>query len=123
MRTADKYYALIPGFILLLLMFVGCKKHTLNEVLPVVKMVSVQPLGKDSVIVKGTIVSDNGDVLAYEGFCYSTRLMPDITQKQKLLMQDSVNFSAHLYINKDSTYYFRCFAANSFGYAVSGALK
>ncbi len=101
----------------------GCKKHTLNEVLPVVKMTSVVPLGTDSVIVNGTVISDNGDVLAYEGFCYGTSPMPAITQNQKLLHSDSTNFSAHLYVNKDSTYYFRCFAANSFGYAISSPIK
>jgi len=123
MKIRQRYIASFSIIVVLLFVFGACQKHTLNEVLPVVQMTSVVKLGNDSVVVTGTVVTDNGGALGYEGFCYGTNPLPDITQNQKLFQTDSVHFSVHLYVNKDSTYYFRCFAANSFGYGVSGAMK
>jgi len=101
----------------------GCKKQTFNDALPTVQMTSVKPFGNDSVVVTGTIVTNSGLDIQYEGFCYGTDPEPPITERQVLFQNDSTTFSAHLYVNKDSTYYFRCFAANSYGYAVSSPLK
>lgn len=117
----NKYYLLIGSFVIFFgtVLNWGCKKETLNDALPVVKMVSVQQLGTDSVIIKGTIITNDGNDVLYEGFCYGTDPVPPITENQVLLQSDSTNFSAHLYMKLDSIRYFRCFAANSFGYAVS----
>ena len=101
----------------------GCKKVTLNDALPVLKMVSVQPFGNDSVVVTGTITANSTVDIQYEGFCYGTDAVPAITENQVLYQTDSTTFSAHIYVNPANTYYFRCFAANSFGYAISVPLK
>ncbi len=101
----------------------GCKKETLNDAIPVVNMVSVQQFGIDSVIVTGTITTNSGVDILYEGFCYGTDPVPPVIENQVLFQTDSTTFSAHLHVNKDSTYYFRCLAANSFGYAVSAPIK
>ena len=123
-----KYNWQIGSFILLFLFLInsGCKKQTLNDVLPVVKMVSVKPLGLDSVVITGTITANSGLDILYEGFCYGNDPVPPILENQVLYNRDSTTFSAHIRVKNDSTsnnYYFRCIAANSFGYAVSAPMK
>ena len=118
-----KYNWQIGTLALLLFIIWGCKKETLNDAIPVVKMVSIKQLGLDSVIVTGTITSNYGVDILYEGFCYGTNPVPAVIENQVLRSTDSTTFYAHLYANHDSTYYFRCIAANSFGYAVSAPMK
>jgi hypothetical protein len=123
MKTKKHTLHIIGTFFFLLFISSGCKKETLSNAIPVLKMISVKPLGLDSVIVTGTITANYGVDILYEGFCYGTNPIPPVIENQVLYQTDSTTFSAHLYASHDSTYYFRCIAANSFGYSVSAPLK
>ena len=121
---------IIKKFILsvIILLFIayadsGCKKQALNDALPVLKMASVTMAGTDSVMITGTIVSPGGDPIQYEGFCYGVDPVPDIQENQQLSESGKTTFSITLAVKQDSTYFFRCFASNTFGYALSSPMK
>lgn len=115
--------SIIPGIILLVLAGNGCKKENYNDALPVATISSLSKLGTDSISITGTITLNNGDGIVYEGFCYGSDLVPPITEHQILASSGSLTFTTHIYVKLDSTYYFRCFAANGYGYGLSAPLK
>ena|ERR1035437_4692000 len=103
--------------------FIGCKKHTFNDALPKVTIQSVVPYGFDSVIITGKITSVGIGKIDYVGFCYSSSPNPLIIQNQVLKNGTDGAFTAILLAYQDSTYYFKSFAANEFGYAASSVFK
>jgi hypothetical protein len=102
-------------------LFFGCKKY--NDALPTVQFTSVTPFGNDSAILKGTVVSKGGDDIQYVGFSYNSAPTASILPNQVLLNGTNGAFSCHVMLPQDSTYYFKCFAANSTGYGISSAVK
>ncbi len=101
---------------------VSCNKKY-SETLPVVQFNSVVPFGNDSAILTGTVLSKGKDDIQYVGFSYSNQPTTDILPNQILLNGTNGTFSCSVFMHRDSTYYFRSFAANSFGYAVSPSIK
>ena len=101
----------------------GCKKLTYDDAIPVVQMTSVTLISADSVAITGAVVSNNGDGIQYEGFCHGSDPNPSINEQQIIFETSSNSFTAHVFVQQDSTYYFRCFAANSFSYGLSAPMK
>ncbi|HTA83513.1 MAG TPA: hypothetical protein VK783_11280, partial [Bacteroidia bacterium] len=97
----------------------GCTKKTYEETLPQVNFVSVVPYGNDSAIITGNVSSAGASPIEYVGFAYSTTPSFDILSNQILGNGTLGQFSAQIKASQDSTYYFKCFAANSYGYKVS----
>jgi|SRR6185437_4448139 len=115
-------------FKLLLLTFVAgslflnsCKKY--DDSLPTVEFVSAVPFGTDSVVLTGKVLTTGADDIQYVGFSYSSVPTNNFTDNQLLLVGTNGSFSYPTRMPQDSTYYIKCFAANSFGYAVSSATK
>jgi hypothetical protein len=101
----------------------GCKKETYNDALPVVNLYRIAQIDTDSVSVTGTIATNNGDGIQYEGFSFGHDPVPPITERQIIASANSDTFTTHIYVKKDSTYYFRSFAANGYGYGLSAPAK
>ncbi|HTB07856.1 MAG TPA: hypothetical protein VK806_12960 [Bacteroidia bacterium] len=108
--------------ILLLAMYWSCSKPY-NEALPVVQFVSASAVGNDSIILIGNVTSSGADAVQYVGFAYAEQPSFDILSNQVLLNGTTGMFSWKVKALPDSTYYIKCFAANSFGYAATGNFK
>lgn len=89
-----------------------------------VKTLSVNQVGEDSVQVEG-IVTDNGNFgIEYRGFCMSTLPVPKMMDNQILLNGDIGKYKAeYLYLEPNTEYYFRSFAANEVGYVYGNIIK
>lgn len=101
----------------------GCTKKTYDDALPKVDFVSALAYGNDSVIVTGNVTSAGASPIEYVGFAYSTNPTFDILENQVIGNGTTGEFSTLVRGFQDSTYYFKCFAANSFGYVVSNTFK
>ena len=104
-------------------LFWGCQKLTLDEALPVVAVKSISMISSDSAAVTGTIVNAGADLIEYEGVCYSSDPMPGMLANQHFIQNGTTNFTIHLPLKQDSTYYVRVFATNSYGYGISNQFK
>lgn len=105
-----------------ILLFNGCTKKY-SDTLPQVQFISASPYGPDSVLLTGTVTNKGQDDIQYVGFSYYDKPTFDILQNQVLLNGTNGTFSYPVYAHQDTTYYFKCFAANTFGYAVSSTFK
>lgn len=107
------------------ILLIACKKHTFDEALPKITLKSIAPYnGNDSVLlITAEVTSKGASDIEYTGFSFSTNPKVDITENQILFQQSSIGtYTATITIYKDSSYYFKAFAANSFGYTASNVL-
>ncbi len=103
----------------------SCKKALKDEqdYFVVVKTVSATVQSDGSVLVQAEIESPGhspGSSAANAGFCMSTSNLPKMLDRQKLASINGTHFSATYpagTFSIDSTYYFRSFATNSYGYS------
>jgi hypothetical protein len=125
MRSLNKHIILTgKAFVFLLAavqlwLLTGCEKKVYNDALPVVENYSVKMLGPDSVILSGHLINTGADPILYEGFCYGTHANPPITENQSFKQQADTFFNRHIAVYHDSEYYYRCFAANGYGYSLT----
>lgn len=115
-RTANLILILSVSFLS------ACHKK-FESAIPQVKLISASPFDGDSVMLTGEVTDKGNSDVQYVGFCYSTQPNFDITQNQLLLNGTNGTFSGAVYAKLDSTYYFKCFAANDISYGVSSIFK
>ncbi|HEU4716665.1 MAG TPA: hypothetical protein VFU15_02485 [Bacteroidia bacterium] len=104
----------------------SCRKalKDVNDYFPKVKTVSATVQANGSVMISGEIESDGADPIQYLGFCCGTHPDPRITDNQVIVQRDGNSFSAVLSgFSADSVYYFRSWAANSYGYAYGNVIS
>lgn len=103
----------------------ACKKDSFDlfgdpsaNALPKVEMVSVSILDDDeTVLMKGRVISEGKGETGYAGFCFGEMPVPDLLQNQVICGGEAGEFTAEILgLEADSTYYFRSFASNDFGY-------
>ncbi len=126
MKIKLKYFSLffIAGFLLTAgVLIVGCSKRTYTDALPQVQFLSVVPYQSDSLIITGKVVSQGASSVENVGFAYDRQSSFSILKNQVLLNGTSSQFSAIILGYQDSTYYFKAFATNSFGYSESTVFK
>lgn len=119
----NKRFLLITSCFFIVTVYWSCSKKTFTDALPQVQFVSVTPYGNDSAIIAGNVTSAGASPVEYVGFAFSANSSVDLLKNQVLLNGTTGRFSAGVKVYHDSTYYFKCFAANSFGYAASAAFK
>jgi hypothetical protein len=112
-------------FSTLLLTFVSCVKPLKNieDYFPEIEL-SAKTLDDGSVLVEGKYIKQGAGSIDKQGFSYSYFENGEITENQVLLNGDDV-FS-HIYpagFFPDSTYYFKAFSDNNFGYVFSNTVK
>ena len=109
----------------------ACKKPLKNEDDYFVKLstVSATVQTDGSVLVQASIQSPGkakGSSVQNPGFCLSTNPTPTMLERQLLTTTDGSTFSA-VYpastFSDDSTYYFRAFATNDYGYSYGNVIK
>lgn len=106
-----------------IIMLNGCSKNY-NDALPACTFLSAAPYGQDSILIMGQVTKQGASPIEYNGFAYSSQPNFDITSNQLAcaLSQQGL-FEAVIPANPDSTYYFKCYVANEYGYTVSGNYK
>jgi hypothetical protein len=102
--------------------FLSCKKK-FDDALPKVTLQSVILKGLDSVTLSVQVTSKGASAIEYAGVSYSGTASASILSNQVLLQDGRINFNITVHAFHDSTYYFKAFAANSFGYSVSNVIK
>jgi hypothetical protein len=106
-----------------IIMLNGCSKNY-NDALPSCSFVSAVPYGQDSILIVGQVTKQGASPVEYNGFAYSNQPNFDITSNQVgCALNRQGLFQAVIPINPDSTYYFKCYVANEYGYTVSGNYK
>ncbi len=105
--------------------FSSCSKHTYDQTLPSVSFLSVAPYGLsgDSVLISGRVNSPGLSAVQFVGFAYSTQTSFSILNNQFLANVNASPFTAIVPVSPDSTYYFKAFASNSYGYSCSNLFK
>jgi len=101
----------------------GCTKKNYEDALPKVEFVSATQCGNDSAILVGNVIISGADAVQITGFAYASIPNFDITSNQLVLAGSTGQFSGKVLAYPDSTYYFKCFAANDYGYVVSNTFK
>lgn len=102
---------------------ISCQKalKDVNDYFPVVNTISatVQPDG--TVLVKGEIESEGAAPVEYFGFCCGTLEQPELLDRQLIAETWDGQFFSATYtgFEPDSTYYFRAWATNDYGYVYS----
>src|SRR6185312_1475694 len=106
-----------------IIMLNGCSKNY-EDSLPACTFLSAVPYGQDSILIVGQVTKQGASPIEYNGFAYSNQPNFDITSNQLgcALTQQGL-FEAVIPANPDSTYYFKCYVANEYGYTVSGNYK
>jgi hypothetical protein len=116
---------LLPVILILIVLLVACRKplKEVNDYFPKVKTLSAVVELDGSVTITGQIesVGETKDAaLEYAGFCFSTGSDPKMQENQLIAQVNgssfSVNYPGTLF-NVDSTYFFRSWAVNNYGYA------
>ena len=101
----------------------SCQKalKDVNDYFPVVNTISatVQPDG--TVLVEGEIESEGAAPVEYLGFCCGTLEQPELLDRQLIAETWDGQFFSATYtgFEPDSTYYFRGWATNAYGYVYS----
>ncbi len=104
--------------------FYSCKKKTFDDALPQITLVSATVSNLDSVLLVANITSAGANALEYCGFAYSANPSFSVLNRQVLFQATGTGkFQAVVPAIHDSTYYFKAFAANGFGYNVSNVIK
>jgi hypothetical protein len=99
----------------------SCKKKY-DDALPAVTLVSVTMHSLDTVLITGRIASEGAAAVEYAGFSFSEKANASILTNQVLVPVAST-FTAYAHAYHDSTYYFKAFAANDYGYTISNVIK
>jgi hypothetical protein len=102
-------------------LFFSCKKK-FDDALPKVTLQSVTLKGLDSVTLTVQISKGASDI-EYTGVSFSNYASASILNNQVLLQDGRTSFNITIHAFHDSTYYFKAFAANSYGYSVSNIIK
>jgi hypothetical protein len=102
--------------------FSGCKKKY-DDALPKVSLNSIIAYGSDSVKLIGQVTNVGGATVEYTGFAFDLQPTFSLRQNQLLLGGTSGQFSVIMPAYHDSVYYFKCFAANKFGYSESSTMQ
>ena len=108
----------------LMLISNACKKakKDYNDYLPSIKLLSAVVQTDGSILVTGEMDSQGESSIDYIGFCCSTNSTPKMPEKQ-VLSTAANKFTANIKnLSVDSSYYFRAFATNSFGYTYSNII-
>lgn len=117
----DKKVRISLRFICLLTAFLpSCKKALKKpeDYYPKVETISAEVTPEAYALIKGKLVSKGGAPIDYIGFCASTSPNPTITDHQKLVQLVGNNFQVvYNDLSEDSTYYFRAWASNKYGYS------
>ena len=102
-------------FVFLLVLVFGCAKEN-EEVAPTIKTITASSISSVSAVAGGVVVNSSGIVIAEQGICYSTNLLPTVTDK-KIASTDKTNsFSVKLIgLTPKITYYARAYAVSSTG--------
>lgn len=103
----------------------SCRKalKDVNDYFPKIKLVSATVQANGSVLLTGEIESKGGSAIEHLGFCFNYSNPPTMLDNQISLTAGSV-FSAEVSgVSVDSVYYFRAWAANSFGYSYSNVIS
>jgi|SRR6185437_11290068 len=103
-------------------LFFSCKKKY-DDALPKVTLQSVTLKGLDSVTLSVNVTSKGASAIEYAGVSYNSNPAASIVSNQVLLQDGRTSFNITVHAFHDSTYYFKAFAANSFGYTVSNVIK
>lgn len=109
----------------------ACRKPLKNveDYFPEVTSVSAVLQDDGSVIVTGRIESPGkakGSFVDYAGFCMNTSNDPTMLMNQKLGKMDGTTFTAvyqQSFFDEDSTYYFRTWARNDYGYSYGKTVR
>lgn len=105
-----------------LLFSYSCRKakNDFNDYLPRVKTLSATVQTDGSVFVTGELEFKGEGPLWYIGFCCSTKNTPEMTDRQIIC---SNTFSAtYLNLSPDSSYHFRAWVTNKYGYTYSNII-
>lgn len=106
----------------LILFLPACHKQLDDplDYLPKIELVSAVKQADGSVRVTGSVISDGEAPLEYVGFCMDTTDQPNMLYNQKFADN---NFSAvYSGFKANTTYYFRAWATNDFGYVYSNTI-
>lgn len=105
-----------------IILFSGCDKDPFDLFddfkgkTPVISTDSIYLLSFDSVVVFSHIVSKGGSDIEIAGLCFDNQPNPSEISNQLLFNSSQNNFATIVTgLDEDSTYYFKTFAANSFG--------
>jgi hypothetical protein len=108
------------SFLFAAAIFSGCKKARYEDALPVTEITSVTMIDDETAEVKGKLVSPGEAGIEYLGFCYGYTPNPDMESNETLVQPgEDGTFTGKVKLQQDSTYYFRAFATNYFGYSMS----
>lgn len=111
---------------ILLLLNTSCRKalKDVNDYFPKIILVSATVQADGSVLLTTDVESKGGSEIEYLGFCYSSiHSSPIMLDNQISLAAGSTFSTAIPGLSADSVYYFRAWAANSFGYSYSNVLS
>ena len=96
-----------------------------NDYYPQVKATSVMVNSDGSITVSGEITSTGSTGIQFCGFCMDTIANPDMVTNQELATNLNGNTFSYTYTSLSAltTYYFKAFAANANGYAISKVIS
>lgn len=110
-------------FLGLVIFFSSCNKQLDDplDYLPKIELVSAIEQPDGTVLVTGKVISEGEAPLEYVGFCMDTTDQPNMLYNQKFADE---NFSAvYSGFKANTTYYFRAWATNDFGYVYSNTIS
>lgn len=95
------------------------------EYYPQVKTTSVTVQTDGTVLVQGDVISEGEGEIGYVGFCCGTMSVPEMLSRQLISSNfDGTHFTAvYSGFSVDSTYYFRSWATNGYGYSYGDVLS
>lgn len=99
----------------------SCSKYEKNveDYYPKVTITSAILQKDGSVVVTGTVVSEGASKIMYRGFCADTIPDPKMVSNQLVINDIDSSFTATFKsLNQSNKYYFKAWAANSYGYAI-----
>jgi hypothetical protein len=117
-----KYILLTIGTFFVLF---ACQKPLKNieDYTPTVE-ISLEVLDDGTVKARGKFLTDGAGQITKIGFNFSTKKENDLSENQ-ILMDGNAQFEYVFtnYFHPDSTYYFKAFAVNNFGYDITEPIK
>ncbi len=116
-----KKHTILIYILIILSAFIAnsCKKalKNMDDYYPKVSIVSAEIQTNGSVLVTGKIDSEGNAPIEYIGFSCNTKPNPILTDRQIISQINGNTFTAiYTGLDVDSVYYFRTWAANSYGY-------
>ncbi len=120
-----KKYLVFTYIILLFVCLCSCRKalKDVNDYIPKVTLVSAIIQDNGSVLLTGSIENKSDSPAEYKGFCYDTKNPNSILDNQVPVGAGGA-FTAEIGgLNVDSVYYFKAWAANSYGYSYSNVIS